>query len=244
LANFRFTIITAFYNTGEYLKDSIESVINQDIGFEDNVQLILVDDGSSDNSKDIALSYQDLYPNNILVLSKENGGVATARNLGLKHIQGEFVNFLDSDDKFSPNSLSVIDKFLKDNDVDIAAMPLIYFDKREGDHHLNYKFEEERIIDLNEDFDYPHAHISSSFIRYDVIKNYSFNPNLVNGSDLLFMNEILIDVQKYGVTNKTHYNYRKRGDSSSIMDNAPKSKRFFTEKMKICYKHLIDLSIQ
>ncbi|WP_458453955.1 CDP-glycerol:glycerophosphate glycerophosphotransferase [Methanobrevibacter sp.] len=245
MSKFKFTIITAFYNTGDYLKESIESVIGQDIGFEDNVQLILVDDGSVDNSIEIALSYQKIYPNNILVLSKENGGVATARNLGLKHIEGEFVNFLDSDDKFSKDSLSVIDRFLKENeDIDIVAMPLIYFDKKTGEHHLNYKFETERIIDLTKDYDYPHAHISSSFIRYDVLKNYKFNENLVNGSDLLFMNEILIDVKKYGVTNKTHYNYRKRFDESSIMDNAKKSKRFFTEKMKLCYKHLFDLSIE
>ena len=67
---FRFTIITAFYNTGDYLKESIESIINQDIGFKDHVQYILVDDGSTDHSKEIALNYQQLYPENILVLSK------------------------------------------------------------------------------------------------------------------------------------------------------------------------------
>lgn len=106
--NFKFTIITAFYNTGKYLRESIESVINQDIGFESNVQYILVDDGSDDTSKDIALEYQKLCPHNILVLSKENGGVVSACNLGLEYIEGEFVNFLDSDDKFANNSLSAI----------------------------------------------------------------------------------------------------------------------------------------
>lgn len=139
--NFKFTIITAFYNTEKYLRESIESVINQDIGFEDNVQYILVDDGSDDDSKDIALEYQKLYPQNILVLSKENGGVGSARNLGLKYIKGEFVNFLDSDDKFATNSLKAIDDYLSSHrDVDVVAMPLIYFDRKTGDHHLNYKF--------------------------------------------------------------------------------------------------------
>ena len=69
---FRFTVVTAFYNTGKYLGDSIESVIDQDFGFEENVQLILVDDGSEDDSREIALHYQSLYPDNILVLSKES----------------------------------------------------------------------------------------------------------------------------------------------------------------------------
>ena len=53
----KFSIITAIYNCENYLSQSIESVINQDIGFKDNVQLILVDDGSMDKSKDIALKY-------------------------------------------------------------------------------------------------------------------------------------------------------------------------------------------
>ena len=243
--NFKYTIITAFYNTGKYLRESIESVINQDIGFEDNVQYILVDDGSDDESKDIALEYQKLYPNNILVLSKENGGVGSARNLGLKYIEGEFVNFLDSDDKFATNALKAMDDFLSaHSDVDVVAMPLIYFDRKTGDHHLNYKFKKERVIDLQKDYNYPHSHISSSIIRYEALKNHDFEEGLVNGSDLLFMNKILIDIKKYGVTNSTHYNYRKRADGSSIMDNAKKSKRYFTEKMELCYKELINYSIK
>lgn len=243
--NFKFTIITAFYNTEKYLRESIESVINQDIGFEDNVQYILVDDGSDDDSKDIALEYQKLYPQNILVLSKENGGVGSARNLGLKYIKGEFVNFLDSDDKFATNSLKAIDDYLSSHrDVDVVAMPLIYFDRKTGDHHLNYKFKKERVIDLQKDFNYIHSHISSSFIRYDALKNHDFEEGLVNGSDLLFMNKILIDIKKYGVINSTHYNYRKRKDGSSIMDNAKRSKRYFTEKMELCYKELINYSIK
>lgn len=243
--SFKFSIITAFYNTGEYLKDSIESVINQDIGFKDNVQLILIDDGSTDNSKEIALSYQKSYPNNIIVVSKENGGVASARNLGLNYVKGEFVNFLDSDDKFSKNSLRVINNFYnKHPDVSLVCMPIKYFDKKEGEHHLNYKFDSERVIDLNYEYYSTLFHVSSSFIKHDIIDNYKFNTKVVNGSDGLFINEILIDLKKYGVVNSTYYNYRKRQDSSSIMDNAKYSKRFFTEKMKLYYSHLIDYSIK
>ena len=59
---FKFSIITAIFNSEKYLKESIESVINQDFGFEDNVQLILVDDGSTDNSREIALNYKNIVP--------------------------------------------------------------------------------------------------------------------------------------------------------------------------------------
>ena len=240
----RFTIITAVYNSEKYLSESIESVINQDLDFRENVQLILVDDGSTDSSKAIAEEYQRQFPENILVLSKQNGGVASARNLGLEHVKGEYVNFLDSDDKLCPNTLSVIDDFLRRHpDVNVVSMPLKFFDKREGDHYLNYKFEREGVIDLNETVDYPQLHISSSFVKYDVLKDYRFNTGLVNGSDAELLTRVLVDLGKYGVVNKTHYNYRKRRDESSIMDNARKSKRFFTEKMKIYYEGLIDYAI-
>ena len=242
---FKFSIITAIFNSEKYLKESIESVINQDFGFEDNVQLILVDDGSTDNSREIALNYKEKYPNNILVLTKENGGVASARNLGLKHVLGKYVNFLDSDDKLSINSLRVVDQFFKKYpNVKVVSMPLKFFDKREGDHYLNYKFENEEIIDLEDKFDYPQLHISSSFIDVIVLKQYEFNNNLVNGSDSELLNRVLIDLNKYGVVNSTHYNYRKRQNETSIMDTAKYSKRFFTEKMKLYYKNLINECIE
>lgn len=241
MADFKFTIITAIYNNEKYLKESIESIINQDMGFEDNVQLILVDDGSTDKSGEIAQEYGEKYPDNILVLTKENGGVASARNLGLEHVLGKYVNFFDSDDKLSANTLSVVDDFFKKNpDVKIVSMPLKFFDKREGDHYLNYKFEEEGIIDLDEKFDYPQMSMASSFVEISAMKDYRFNTGLVNGSDSEFLNRVLIDENKYGVVNSACYYYRKRREESSIMDTAKFSKRFFTQKMKLYYKNIID----
>ena len=240
---FRFTIITAFYNTGDYLKESIESIINQDIGFKDNVQYILVDDGSTDHSKEIALKYQQLYPENILVLSKENGGPASARNLALKFVDGEYVNCLDSDDLLSLNTLSVVNDFILNNDVEIVAIPMVYFGKKEGDHHLNYKFEKNQVFDLNEKFNCPQLSMSSAFINANLLEGKEFNTDLVNGEDLLLLNKILIDIKKYGVTNNAKYLYRKRFESSSIMDHSKYSKKFFLEKMQLCYEELIDYSI-
>lgn len=243
--NFKFSIITAIFNSEEYLEESIESVINQDIGFEDNVQLILVDDGSTDKSKGIAMEYKEKYPNNILVLTKENGGVATARNLGLKHVLGKYVNFLDSDDKLSPNTLTIIDEFFKRHpDVKVTSIPLKFFDRIEGDHYLNYKFENEAIIDLDEKYDYPQMHIPSSFIEFDALKDYEFNCDLVNGSDSELLTRVLMDLNRYGVVNSTYYHYRKRQDESSIMDTANSSKRFFTQKMKLYYKNIINECIE
>ena len=103
-----FSVIMALYNNEKYLEDAIESLITQNFGFEHNIELIIVDDGSSDDSLKIAEEYQEKYPYNIQVLSKENGGQASARNLGLEYAKGDYINFIDSDDKISPNTFSSV----------------------------------------------------------------------------------------------------------------------------------------
>ena len=82
----KFSIITAIYNCENYLSQSIESVINQDIGFKDNVQLILVDDGSTDKSKDIALKYKNENP---ILLTSDSILQSRASALGLTTISLE-----------------------------------------------------------------------------------------------------------------------------------------------------------
>lgn len=89
------SIIIPIYNREKYLKECIESVVAQTIFNE--IELILVNDGSTDNSEDICLEYVKTY-SNIKYFYQENKGVSFARNLGLSKAQGEYVYFLDSDD--------------------------------------------------------------------------------------------------------------------------------------------------
>ena len=239
----KFSIITAVYNCENYLSQAIESVIKQDIGFKDNVQLILVDDGSTDASKEIALEYQNKYPHNILVLSKENNGPGSARNLGLEYAEGDYVNFLDSDDKLSLNALSNVYSFFKNNDVDVVSIPIVFFERRGGEHVLNYKFKDTGLIDLNEVYDYPQLSISSSFIKSDSIGGLRFDEDLVNGEDALFLNKIILNKQKYGVLSNASYWYRKRNDFSSIMDQSKNLTKFFLGKISNFYLELINYSL-
>ena len=113
--SFKFSIVMAVYNVEDYLDESIQSILNQTLKFEDYIQLILVNDGSVDNSLEIALKYQKRYPDNIIVLNKDNGGVSSARNLGLEHATGEYINFMDSDDLISRNTIKDVYKFFDGN---------------------------------------------------------------------------------------------------------------------------------
>ena len=80
-----FSVVMACYNTGKYLDETINSLIGQSFSFGSNIQLILVDDGSTDNTSEVCKKYLNLYPDNITYLYQENQGQGAARNLGLKY---------------------------------------------------------------------------------------------------------------------------------------------------------------
>ena len=89
------------------MNDSIGSLFNQTIGFQ-NIQVILVNDGSTDNSEEICLKFENLYRENIFYLKITHSGVSKARNEGLKYANGSYINFLDSDDMWDSNAFYYI----------------------------------------------------------------------------------------------------------------------------------------
>ncbi|EED2584098.1 glycosyltransferase family 2 protein, partial [Campylobacter coli] len=121
----QYTIISAVYNVEKYLDDYFNSIINQRLDFKKNIFMVLVDDGSTDNSANIIKKYQKKYPKNIVYIYKENGGQASARNLGLKYMQennykAPWVTFTDPDDFLDRNYFYKVDKFLsahQDDDI-------------------------------------------------------------------------------------------------------------------------------
>ena len=80
------SVIVPAYNTENYIKGCVESLINQTLN---ELEVVIVDDGSTDNTLTLLREYESLCPARVKVISKENGGQASARNLALKHIRGE-----------------------------------------------------------------------------------------------------------------------------------------------------------
>ena len=80
------SVIVPIYNVEKYLKKCLDSLVNQTL---DDIEIILVNDGSKDNSKQIAEKFANDYPNKIIYLEKENGGLSSARNYGLKYAKGD-----------------------------------------------------------------------------------------------------------------------------------------------------------
>lgn len=240
-----FTLIMAVYNVELYLKEAIESVIAQSIGI-NRLQLILVDDGSPDNSGAICDAYAARYPDNIFVIHKENGGVSSARNRGLELAQGQYVNFMDSDDKLSPNACKKVYEFLlaHPNEVDVVTIPVVFFDGATGEHILNHKFKKgSRVIDLKEEPDAILLSVGSAFIRLSSIRQLRarFNPKLMFQEDAAFLQPILWQKEKLGVVAGCKYLYRKRssGPPSAIQKSTTK-KEWWLDCLTYFSLYLID----
>ena len=140
------------YNAEKYLSETVDSVIAQDIGFEKHIQIILVNDGSKDRSEELCLKYREKYPDNIVYISKENGGVSSARNQGIPYIEGRYVNFLDSDDKWESDVFSKVYRFFEKtyDRIDLAACRMRFFEARTDYHPLDFRFKNrnDRIINI------------------------------------------------------------------------------------------------
>lgn len=97
----KISVIVPIYNVEKYLEKCINSLLSQTL---EDIQIILVNDGSKDNSGNIAKEYEKNNKNGVIYVEKENGGLSDARNYGLKYATGDFIAFLDSDDYIEKNA--------------------------------------------------------------------------------------------------------------------------------------------
>ena len=104
-SDYLFSVVMAVYNVEKYISEAVGSVIDQTIGFQRNIQIIFVDDGSTDNCGIICDRYKEKYPDNIVVIHKKNEGQAKARLEGLKYARGKYINFFDPYDILSLNAM-------------------------------------------------------------------------------------------------------------------------------------------
>ena len=240
---YKFSVIIPVYNVEDYLEETIKSLINQSIGFKENIQLILVNDGSFDKSSDICLKYRDLYPNNIVYIEKENGGVSSARNKGLEFTKGEFINFLDSDDLWDNKSFEEVYKAYKRHpDISLFSCKMCFFDAKKGNHPLNYKYRIDKIINILTDFTFPQLSSSSIFIRKDAIEGHFYDETIKYSEDNKFINEIIFEQQKYMVLSKPIYYYRRRFSKTSAIQSQTQSEDWFNVTPKKVYEYLFKLS--
>lgn len=240
-----FSVIIAAYNSEKWIEESINSLINQDLGFQDTIEIIIIDDNSTDNTRLICEELISKYPNNIkYVKNEKNEGPGITRNIGLEYATGDYVNFLDSDDTLSKNTMKDVLNFFKMHpQVDLVSIPIYFFESKSGGHYLNYKFKKTCSVDLLENPDCYQLSAPSSFIRRSSIKDITF-PNIITSEDVVFINEILINNPNIGLCKTGRYNYRKRSEKTSIIDNSQSNKMYYTDRVENYFYYLIERSLE
>ncbi len=245
---FKISVVIPVYNVELYVAETIESVIKQDIGFNENIQIILVNDGSTDHSAQICEAYAKRYPENIQYVYQENAGVSVARNTGMDYVKGKYVNFLDSDDKWSPDTFSKVYDFFEahEKEINLVCCKQEFFEAKTGPHRLSRedKFATSRVINILDDYQYTQFHITASFIKRDAMRLIIFDPKMKYGEDAVYVMEQILDKHKYGVVSEpTHY-YRKRANNSSAIQGKEKALDWYKITPERFYKKLMDISTQ
>ena len=215
----RLSIIVPLYNSAAWLPKCVESLVKQDIA-PDEYEIILVNDGSSDNSQEIAESYARIYPN-IVVLSQQNKGTSGARNTGLRYASGKYVSFVDPDDYIKEYSLGGLLKQMEEESLDMLRLNYVLVDEQ-------YRRLQKSKAELA--FDYsPHIMTGCEFIgqRLGVacyVWAYIYRLSLIKDNeiwcvegdyfdDTSWLPLVLMKAGRVNCTDYEHYYYLQRSDS-------------------------------
>ncbi len=129
---YKISVIVPVYNDEKYLNRCVDSVINQTIGFE-NIELILIDDKSTDNTRNIMKDYENNYNNINCIYSNENHGTGVSRNIALSYATGKYIMFLDNDDYYKSNFCEIMYNEIEGTDFNIVGSKFNYEPTNEND---------------------------------------------------------------------------------------------------------------
>lgn len=229
------SIIVPVYNVEEYLSDCLNSIIRQTYT---NIEIILIDDGSTDHSNDICLFFQNL-DSRVVVQHQSNKGVAKARNLGIDLARGEYIVFIDADDTVERNFIEVLAEPLQINsfDVTICSWNDIYIYQNKIVKKSNNMKNDILQNDLSDDF-----YKLGNRLRYPCLKCYKksiidkysirFPEDFTDSEDQVFNFLFFDNVLTYIFIDKSLYNYFHR-EKYSLSKNTSK-KSFECNLKKLC----------
>lgn len=212
----KLSVIVPCYNVEKYLNACVDSILQAKI---DDMEIILVNDGSKDNTLEICLDYEKKYPNLIKIVDKKNGGLSDARNVGISKANGEYFAFIDSDDTIKENFIKeMIEKAYSGNfDMVTCGVKMIYEDHEVAvdPGYLTDLIGKEAIKAQMYDF-YPAA--CNKIYKRELFKDLSFKKGVAY-EDVEFMYRLLPNVNRIGVVDGFYYEYMQREGSITYTFN-------------------------
>lgn len=209
--NIKVSVIVPVYNLSQYIGTTLDSIINQDFN---SYELIVIDDGSSDDSLEIINEKLSKSLIEYEVIHQENSGVSSARNRGIEIARGEYLVFVDGDDYITGNHLSE----LYNGETDFSLIQLV---KKDGDklsaqYHFSKKLMScdefiRKELNMEIPFNFCQLMYRTSIIKDNDIK---FNTNAIYGEDTEFALKALAFGSEIAISNEATYYYIQRGDSA------------------------------
>ena len=251
--NPKISIIIPVYNVEKYIGICLESLVNQSYK---NIEIIVVDDGSTDDSMKVIKSYEKKYPKLIKALSEKNAGPSSARNLGLKNATGDYISFVDSDDYIDNNCYEIISNKLKEHDYDVVVFNHYYEfedNTKPGSSKINHDmFSKKEIRKMLVNF-YPV--VWNKVFKKSLFEDYNIKfKEGVWYEDVEFLYRIMPLVTSIGCVKENLYHYVQRKGAitktyneklfdyldnwNGIIDYYKKQKLFLEYKNEICYSYV------
>lgn len=230
-----FSVIVPIYKVEDYLESCIESVLNQTFA---DFELILVDDGSPDRCPEICDEYKD-KDKRVRVIHKENGGLVSARQAGIKIAKGEYVLNLDADDSLSPDALKSANKIIADTNADIVSFSYGCVKQGEVANYITEPldeglYNEEDIkkhifpkLLVDENMQHMSYYLAGKVIRRSLVTSHQLNvdKSISLGEDLCCLIPCYQEAEKVYISKEVAYLYTIRADSMTYDFNVDQIKR-------------------
>lgn len=216
------TVIVPVYNVYPFLSKCLDSLVKQKTNSQ--YEVICVDDGSTDNSLSILEEYKRKYPAIIRVISQENKGVSTARNVGILNSLSEFITFVDADDWVGEYFIADFLNSAKINKSDLVIQDTIYVNKNKQ----TYESEDIKHSVFNVE-----NHVVNKMFRLSILKsnNIKFPTHISIGEDMYFTFLSIMMSKNISKVNSAHYYYRRDRKGSAM--NSSRLKKYL-EINKVC----------
>lgn len=202
----KISIIVPVYNTEKHLAKCLETLVNQTI---DDIEILVINDGSTDNSDKIVKEFENKYPEKIKSFTKTNGGLSDARNYGIERATGEFIGFVDSDDYVDTDMFKTMYDIAKQENLDFVECDFCF-------KYPNYEKDDigKQYKDFEDYFVYGRVMACNKiFKRNIIVENNILFPINLNYEDIEFFYKFILHIKKSKKIDKVFYYYNQREDS-------------------------------